>query len=307
MSSLAVRGSSSFESFQSFESTISLEPLEARRLLSAAVGGVAQPDHVVIVMEENHSLTELFPPPNNPDAPKLPGAIHPPAIPFMRSLVKAGALFTNSHGITHPSQPNYLALFSGSTQKVKDDGFVKPILTADNLGAELIAAGETFTGYAEGLPRAGYTSDKASSGYRKKHNPWADFVNVPPEDNQPFSAFPSDFSQLPTVSIVVPTDSHNMHSGSAPAADSWLKQHIGPYAQWAQTHNSLLIVTWDEDDGSSANTIPTIFYGPMVKPGKYSEKISHYAVLRTLEDMYGTAHAGKAATATPITDVWTGS
>jgi acid phosphatase len=283
-----------------------LEPLEARRLLSAPIGGVAQPDHVVIVMEENHSLSELFPQGKNPNAPKLPGAFGVPKIPYLQSLVKNGALFTNSHGITHPSQPNYLALFSGSTQKVKDDGYVKPILTADNLGAELIADGESFTGYAEGLPKVGFTGDKSGSGYRKKHNPWVDFVNVPADDNQPLSAFPAtDFSQLPTISFVIPTDSHNMHSGSAPAADSWLKDHLGAYAQWAQTHNSLLIVTWDEDDGSSANTIPTIFYGPMVKPGKYAEHITHYNVLRTLEDMYGLGHAGKAENAAPITDVWT--
>src|SRR5205085_5021253 len=104
-----------------------------------------------------------------------------------------------------------------------------------------------------------------SGGYAKKHNPWVDFTNVPTTDNLPLTAMPTDFSQLPTISFVIPTDSHNMHSGSAPTADSWLKRHLGAYATWAQTHNSLLIVTWDEDDGSSANHIPTIFYGPMVK------------------------------------------
>jgi hypothetical protein len=43
----------------------------------------------------------------------------------------------------------------------------------------------------------------------------------------------------------------------------------------------------------------------MVKPGRYDERITHHGVLRTLEDMYGLDHAGAAATATPITDIWT--
>jgi phosphatidylinositol-3-phosphatase len=277
-----------------------IESLEARMLLAGTgVGGVPQPDHVVIVVEENHSYQSLF----GTGGSSLPGGLRPPKIPFIQSLAKNGALFTDSKGITHPSQPNYLALFSGSTQHVTDDSYVTPNLGGPDLGGELIAAGKTFTGYAEGLKRAGFTGDK-SGGYRKKHNPWVDFTDVPAADNQPLTAFPQDFSQLPTVSFVIPTDANNMHSGSPPAADKWLKKHLGTYAAWAQTHNSLLIVTWDEDDKSSGNQIPTIFYGPMVKPGQYAEHITHYSVLRTLQDMYGLGYAGASASATSVTDVW---
>ena len=73
---------------------------------------------------------------------------------------------------------------------------------------------------------------------------------------------------------------------------------------WAKTHNSLLIVTFDEDQGTSSNQIATIFVGPMVKTGKYRENINHYNVLRTLEAIYGLAYTGKAASSTTITDVW---
>jgi acid phosphatase len=41
-----------------------------------------------------------------------------------------------------------------------------------------------------------------------------------------------------------------------------------------------------------------------VRSGAYGEHISHYNVLRTIEDMYGLAHAGASASASPITDVW---
>jgi hypothetical protein len=102
----------------------------------------------------------------------------------------------------------------------------------------------------------------------------------------------------------VPDQNNDMHDGSITTGDTWLKNNLVAYQQWAQMHNSLLIVTWDEDDGSSGNRIATIFSGPMVVAGNYSETINHYNVLRTIEDMFGTAHAGAAATATSITDIW---
>jgi hypothetical protein len=96
-----------------------------------------------------------------------------------------------------------------------------------------------------------------------------------------------------------------MHNGTIQEADTWLETHLEPYRQWAMSHNSLLIVTWDEDDRKAENHITTIFVGPMVRPGLYAETINHFNVLRTLEDMYGLPAAGKSADATPITNVWT--
>jgi hypothetical protein len=95
-----------------------------------------------------------------------------------------------------------------------------------------------------------------------------------------------------------------MHNGTVQQGDAWLQANIRNYAQWAKTHNSLLIVTWDEDDNSANNQIPTIFVGARITPGTYSETINHYSVLRTLEDLYRLPRAGASATARPITDIW---
>ncbi len=78
------------------------------------------------------------------------------------------------------------------------------------------------------------------------------------------------------------------------------------YVQWALTHNSLLIVTWDEDDGSDANHIPTLFVGAHVQAGEYAETINHYDVLRTIEALEGGPFTNEAAHATTIADVWQG-
>ena len=117
-----------------------------------------RPDHVVMVIEENHSYSQII---DSPDAP------------YINRLAAQGALFTESFGITHPSQPNYLALFSGSTQGITDNS-CPHTFTTPNLGHNLLAAGLTFAGYSEDLPSVG--SIVCSEGhYARKHNPWVNW------------------------------------------------------------------------------------------------------------------------------------
>src|ERR1700746_265178 len=82
------------------------------------------------------------------------------------------------------------------------------------------------------------------------------------------------------------------------------RAHTGGYADWATKHDSLLILTWDENDGSPGNQIPTILAGQLVRAGRYAEPITHYSVLATIEAAYGLSPDGQAATARPITYVW---
>lgn len=255
---------------------------------STAAKAVPRPAHTVIVMLENHGYHDV---------------IGSAEAPFLNQLARRGALFTNSHAIAHPSEPNYLALFSGSTHGVLSD--TCPVtFSSPNLATGLVAAGDTFTGYAEGLP----SPDPANcidGEYARKHVPWMDFTNVPTSESQPFTSFPANFASLPTVSWVVPNLCDDMHDCTAATGDEWMQAHLASYANWAMTHNSLLIVTWDEDEGSdSDNQIPTIFVGQPVRPGKYSERITHYSVLATIEAAYGLTRDGAAATTAPITDVW---
>jgi phosphatidylinositol-3-phosphatase len=277
-------------------------------LLSAVVaaGDAAaapwSPSHIVVVIEENHAFGQVI---GNPDAP------------FINKLAAQGALFTDAHGVAHPSQPNYLALFSGSTQDTTGDSAVRGTpLRRPNLGAALIAKGYTFAGYSEDLPDVGSLKTTAHGGYARKHNPWSNWQAASPgpnqlaaSANQPFKNFPSDFNKLPTVAFVVPNLYNDQHGDGFISnrtlirdSDDWLKDNIGAYAQWAVTHNSLLIVTWDEDDNddSPANHIPTIMVGAQVKPGKYDQRIDHYGVLRMIEDFYGLPRAGASADAAPI-------
>ncbi|MEU8324703.1 alkaline phosphatase family protein [Nonomuraea sp. NPDC048881] len=259
---------------------------------ATTAAAVPQFDHVVIVLFENKNYSTI-----------KGGS----SAPYLNSLASQGTLFTNSFGVTHPSQPNYIALFSGSQQGVTNDDCPKA-LSGGNLGQQLLSAGRTFRAYSEGLPSAGYTG--CSSGkYRRKHAPWADFPTVSGSAyHVAYSAFPSDYSMLPTVSFVIPDMCNDMHDCSVGTGDSWTKSRLDGYVQWAKTHNSLLIATFDEDNFTSVNQIYTVFAGAHVKAGYQSTtQINHYNVLRTIEDMYGLPALGNAAGKSPVTDAWTTS
>lgn len=325
------------------------------RLLKFAMGaaalGVAAPafaapmyDHVVVVIEENHDYSEVIGNPN---------------MAYLNSLAAGGLLLTDSQGVEHPSQPNYLDLFSGGNQGVTNDGPVpgssskqalQTPLTTPNLAAQLIQAGKTFTAYSEDLPAAGsltYFSDGTNSYdtlsgappeaflYARKHNPWTNWQAasgyaqpgnssnmLPASVNQPLSAFPSDFNNLPTVSFVIPNQCNDQHGGintrcpysSTPGdaadlmltrnADSFLKNRLGAYAEWAKNNNSLLIVTYDENDLAAANHIATVFYGAGIAAGTtYDGPVTHYDVLRTIENFYGLPGIGNSAKASVINTV----
>lgn len=249
---------------------------------------VPRPARIVVVVMENRSFSEI---------------IDGSQAPFLRSLAGSGALFTDSAAVTHPSEPNYLALFSGSTQGITGDQC--PLsFSGPNLAAQLISAGLSFTGYAEGLPGSGSPACAAGE-YARKHAPWTDFGDVPGSASRPFSDFPAgQYSGLPTVSFVIPDLCHDMHDCSVAAGDAWLRANLGGYATWAMTHSSLLIVTWDKDDGSGSNQIATIFAGQGVRPGRYSVPITHYTVLRTIEQACGLPPVGQAARTPPITAIW---
>jgi hypothetical protein len=268
--------------------------------LASGGTGVPTPDHVVILILENHAYSQI---------------IGSSAAPHINALANDAnsALFTQSFAIEHPSQPNYLDLFSGSNQGVTDDNVPAGIpFTTPNLGRELINASRTFITYSEDLPSVGYNG-ATSGAYARKHNPAANWMGngtnqIPTTTNQPFTSFPAsaNYASLPTVCYVVPNQNNDMHNGSDPSritiADNWMFNNLDNYIQWAKTHNSLFILTFDEDNNSQGNRIATIFTGAMVAGGQYSNHIDHFNILRTIEDMYGLPYAGNASST--ITNCW---
>ena len=312
-----------------------------------AAFALPHPDHVVIVIFENKSFSQII---GNAAAPNI-NALAAEGANIVNSATDPAATTTGSHALRHPSQPNYLELFSGSNQGVLRDG--RPGTSSEpsspplpfntpNLGASLIANGYSFATYSESLPAVGFDGDVYSTTpgqnqYERKHNPAANWQaldapannHLPPTVNRPFTAFPQNaagFNALPKVAFVVPNEQHNMHDGSVAQGDAWLKANIlDGYYQWAKSHNSLLIITFDEDASNTpSNHIATIFAGALIQAGNYPETninppdvrppgglitptgtaMNHYNVLRTLEDMFGLARLGGSANTPPITDIF---
>ncbi len=260
-------------------------------------------DHVVIIVEENKGYKQII---GSPDAPCI------------NALKAEGADLTRMYAEEHHSQGNYFWLFSGSNQGVGfNDEVPEQFFSANNLGEQLIRSGRSFKGYSESLPKIGSRKHKEDL-YARKHVPWISFSNVPDgttvadSSNLRLDDFPTDFSALPTVAFVIPNLINDMHNGSAPASikagDTWLCAHLGDYYKWAKQHNSLLIVTFDEDNTKHAgltdpgdpkpekrNQIATILAGAHIKPGDYEEGkgVTHVNLLRTLEAMYKLDRSGK--------------
>jgi phosphatidylinositol-3-phosphatase len=249
--------------------------------------GKPHASNVVVVIMENRDYDLVV---GSKSAPYING-----------TLVPESALMTDAHAVGHPSQPNYLALFSGSTQGVTDDSCPHTFRT-ENAGAELLRGGKTFDGYSESMPSNGYTGCYAGE-YARKHNPWVNFKNVPASSNLVYHSFVTPPS---TLDIIVPNLCHDMHDCSTKVGDTWLKQHLPPIINYNETHNGLLILTWDEadPDANGKNQIATILTGPMVTPGKYAQDITHYSVLRTIEDITGVACTANACKASDITGIW---
>jgi phosphatidylinositol-3-phosphatase len=224
---------------------------------------------------------------------------------YIHALAIRGVLFTQSYGVTHPSQPNYLALFSGTTHGVTNNACPNSFDT-DNLATRLLDSGLSFASFAESLPDVGNVNC-SSGAYQRKHNPVSNWQGsrLAAGLNKRFADFPQDFSQLPTVSFVIPDQNNDMHDGSFEAADDWLKTRIARYVDWAMENNSLLILTWDEDNYQADNHIVTIMVGPMVKDGgKSTQRINHYSILRTLLDFYDLPALGESKDAQAVTGIW---
>jgi hypothetical protein len=264
---------------------------------SAGAEGVPKLDHVVVVIMENKSYDQ---------------AGNSTTCPYTAGLVSANSSFSNSYGLTHPSQPNYIALWAGSTLGVTNDNCppAGSPYSVENLGHALETAGRTWRAYSEDLPAAGSAvCTWNGSLYTRKHDPWTDFSNLDHSNERPFGDLATDEAggTMPDLAVVIPNNcdnSHNTPGCSVTTGDNWLAAHL-PAMISAVGNRGLVVLTWDEDDYASDNHILTVFAGPLVRSGYVSTRtITHYTLLRTLCEALRIPPFAAAVAETPITDVW---
>lgn len=273
-----------------------------RALLLAAAAGVcagaqAAPrpvpafSHVVVVVFENKARDKVL---GNRNAPGF------------NALARRGAVLAGYRGVTHPSLPNYLALVSGSTQGIGSD-CTSCTVPGRSLADTLAAGGRTWKAYAEGLPRPGWTG--ASRGrYAKKHVPFLYFRRVLSRPAWlrrvvPLSQLSRDLAalRLPDFALVVPDLCHDMHDCSVATGDRWLRRFLPPLLKLA---NTAVFIVFDESDTRDPR-IPALALGPLVRPGsRFRPAMSHYGLLRTIEDGLALPRLGRSARTGPVSGIW---
>ncbi len=225
---------------------------------------------------------------------------------YFCSLAASYASFTNSHGVSHPSMPNYYAFISGSTQGCTSDGCAS--FSAPSLGSQLDAARLPWTAYMESMP---FACDKSNAdGYVVKHDPFVQSTatadcasHVVPYPGSRGLVAALDRASAPDFVWITPNLADDMHDGSVAQGDAWLRANLEPVlaSAWFRDYKSTVIITMDEGDTGSTNQIPTVVVSSRAAGiGGVSLSINHYALLRAIESVFGLGYLGKAASAVGI-------
>ena len=251
------------------------------------------PTKVLLVVEENHTEGSAI-----------------AAMPWLASMARTYGYANNWRAITHPSLPNYLALAGGSTYGVRDDSppSAHPISGSSVFGVA-VARGKTAKTYAEGM--SGNCSTTGTSRYAVKHNPWAYFTSSAEHSACLRGDVPSGTpasgnlrhdigaGTLPTVGMFIPDLCHDAHDCSLGAADNFLKGWLGIVLNGPDYRAGRLavIVTFDEDDGSGANVVLSVFISPHTSHVASNTAFTHYSWTRYAAQLCGTTPLRAGATA----------
>ena len=218
------------------------------------------------------------------------------------ALAAKYAVATNYHAVGRPSLPNYLAMTSGSTHGITDDGYYA--LPAGDIGAQLTRSGISWRAYMEGMTAAGGCM-RSPYPYALKHNPFAYYGGACPPNVVPLESLDADLAG-PTAQFVwiTPGLCHDGHDCSIDQAGAWLDSVVDRItASRAWSERGILFIAWDEGDGGDANLVPLIVATSRGMSGELTGAYDHYSLLATIEDLYRLPRLGAATSARSLLDV----
>ena len=253
--------------------------------------------HVVMVVFENHAADTIL---GRPDAPAF------------ATVAAEGGVATRYTGVAHPSQPNYFALWSGTTHGARND----PLdLDGPTIADQLEAAGLSWRVAAEHVPPGCYRGAVAEGGrdgpgtYVRRHEPAISFHSV--SDNPARCARIGDLTSFDPAAadfwLVVPDLCHDLHDCGAADGNEFLARLLDRLAASPTfAADGLLIVTFDEAPSDRGGApVTTILAGPAVKAGARSAApYDHYSALATIEAIFGLPCLRAACEASPMVDLF---
>lgn len=245
--------------------------------------GTAQYSHVVVIMLENVGYS----------------VVGSSSAPYFNRLISACGLATNYLAVSHPSLPNYVALTSGSTQGITDDGEPSEHpLDVPSIFSEL---GSNWRTLAQSMPTA---CDHVTSGdYAARHNPAVYYTTIASackRDDVPLS-LPLNLSAKYT--IIVPNICDDMHSCAVSTGDKWLSQYVPLILNSSQyqSRSLVLFITFDENDLDASNQVPTVVIAPSTPRGeRVGARFTHYSLLKTAETLLHVPELGQSKTASSM-------
>jgi len=165
-------------------------------------------DRVFVIVLENHSQHSV---------------IGDPSTPFITSLAQQYGQAADYFGVTHPSEPNYVAMVSGSNWFINNDN---PANRFDhtNLVDGLDARHISWGAYMEALPASDPLTDfwpsAANPLYASKHNPFPLFTDIRGNPGRvasikPYTDLAADLNspRAPRFVFISPDQCNDMHGG----------------------------------------------------------------------------------------------
>jgi hypothetical protein len=222
---------------------------------------------------------------------------------YTASLASQYAVLTNYHAVAHPSLPNYLALTSGSTWGITDDGY-HSLSGSEDLGSELTSAGVPWRAYMEDMTNGCFDSPYP---YTLKHNPFAFYGGRCPSNVVDLSQLDADLlGNTPNFVWITPNLCHDEHDCNVGKGDQWLAEVVPKIMESAAWKDGgVLFIVWDEDDKQSGpNRVPLIVVSPNLKEHQTNIFYDHYSLLATIEDWLSIERLGNADKAQVIEDLF---
>ena len=253
---------------------------------TAAATGVSK---ILVIMEENHGTPQVF----------------PSGMPYLWQLARRYAYASDWSAITHPSLPNYLAIFSGSAFNDPPDCGPGPgcAYPAPSVFGQALALGKTARSYEESMPRPCDRSD--SGAYAVRHNPWAyipgetaacrsgDVPAGTPSGGALASAVRA--GTLPSVGLITPNLINDAHDGTLGQADAWLRRWIPVIMSGPDWRHGRLAIAVVFDEGEPGLRVPFVLIAPGLSGAGVRQPLDHYALTRLIDQIIGAPPLRQAA------------